>query len=105
MKVQFTYKNGRVVNLRRTYAVVLMKLGKGSFQDAATSPDDQLLPELLNQAKAELHQFQQVPANSVDLNAMEEPALRDYAKKLGLNVHYRTGKEKIISAIQNFLAK
>ncbi|CAI3795996.1 hypothetical protein [Rheinheimera sp. MM224] len=105
MKVPFTYKNGRVVSLRRNYAVVLMKLGKGSFQDQTALSESAEVQASLSDAKTELDQLKRVPANSIELEAMEEPELREYAKKLGVSVHYKAGKEKIIKAINEFLAK
>lgn len=41
----------------------------------------------------------------LDLDKMDNDQLRDLAKEIGLNLHHNTGRDKLISAIAEFMNK
>lgn len=55
----------------------------------------------INRLQAERVEFQEVEPATPNFDTMTDDQLRDYARSLGLKIHHKAGRAKILEALQN----
>lgn len=89
MKVQFTHKGGRQEAMSERYALVLSKLGRGSYMTR-------------DMRAVETAPVSAAPAKdqAEDLDEMEADALHAIAQERGVKVHHKAGADKVRDALR-----
>lgn len=131
MKVEFTFNDGKIKQVDHRVAAALVKLKRGSYMTTELAVDARPIRTRTERVSLEPEANTELSAQRVklddtdldkdgdgsdgagqqggdstkpDIDAMELPELREYAKSIGAAFHHSAGADKVRVAIREHMA-